>query len=395
MSLTALLDLDDTLLVNPMDSFLPAYLQSLSGWLKEYAPPEKIIQSLLTGTRRMVKNAQPGCALRDVFDAEFFPSLGVSRERMQADIDRFYVQAFPQIKEFVHPMPGAVETVERLLAMGARLAIATNPLFPLSAIRQRLEWAGLDPARYPFAVIPSYETFHFAKPNPAFLAELLGRMGWPEGPVVMVGDRLEHDAAPARGLGIPFYHVNPAGPPEDGSPGGPLDALPAWLESCPEESLLPDYEGIAAIRATLASTPAVLAHWLTITPPERWRIPSADGGWPLGEALCHWRDVEAEVYLPRLEKTLQQKNPFLPGIDTGAWGKQRGYHDQDARLALDDFLAVRMKALSRLDALTPEDWERPARHAIFGNTTLREMADFNARHDRLHLHELFNAGIIP
>ena len=71
--------------------------------------------------------------------------------------------------------------------------IATNPLFPRTAIYQRLEWAGLPPDKYPFSLIPSYETFHFAKPNPTYFAEFLTISGWPDGPMIMVGNDLEHD----------------------------------------------------------------------------------------------------------------------------------------------------------------------------------------------------------
>ena len=87
------------------------------------------------------------------------------------------------------------------------LAIATNPLFPLTAIEQRLDWAGLSPEEYPFSIVPSYENAHFAKPNPAFLAELLARLGWPEGPVVMVGDDPDNDVRCGLELGLARFLV--------------------------------------------------------------------------------------------------------------------------------------------------------------------------------------------
>jgi FMN phosphatase YigB (HAD superfamily) len=394
MSLTVLLDLDDTLLINPTESFVAAYLQALSLWLAEYAPPEAISQALLSGTRRMTRNAQPGCTLREVFDSEFYPALGVSREAMQAEIDRFYEQGFPALLKIAHPAPGAVATVDRLFAMGAHLAIATNPLFPLTAIRQRLEWAGLDPQRYPFEIIPSYETFHFAKPDPAFLAELLGRMGWPEGGIVMVGDSLKHDAPAARGLGVPFYHVRAEGEPDDESPGGRLPDLPDWLAGCAEDDLQVNYEGIPAILAGLRATPAVLAHWFAVTPQADQARRPADDSWSLSEAMCHLRDVEGEVYLPRLAMTLGKENPFLQVVDTDQWAEQRGYRQQDGLPALERFCEQRMESLRLLQPLSAEDWQRPARHPILGNTTVREMAEFSARHDRLHLHDLYSAGII-
>jgi len=100
-----------------------------------------------------------------------------------------------------------VSFVEEALGRGYRLAIATSPLFPLTAIQQRLAWAGLPVEKYPFAVVSSYETFHFAKPNPAYYAEMLARLGWPEGPVVMVGNELVNDVSPARQSGLPVFCI--------------------------------------------------------------------------------------------------------------------------------------------------------------------------------------------
>ena len=55
--------------------------------------------------------------------------------------------------------------------------VATNPIFPRKAILHRLSWAGLAPEQVPFALITDYERFHFAKPNPAFFAEILAQLG--------------------------------------------------------------------------------------------------------------------------------------------------------------------------------------------------------------------------
>ncbi|HML24865.1 MAG TPA: DinB family protein, partial [Aggregatilinea sp.] len=52
------------------------------------------------------------------------------------------------------------------------------------------------------------------------------------------------------------------------------------------------------------------------------------------------------------------------------------------------FAAERQITLDFLAALPADAWDRPARHSIFGPTTLLEMANFTAQHDRLHLTQL-------
>jgi len=46
--------------------------------------------------------------------------------------------------------------------------------------------------------------------------------------------------------------------------------------------------------------------------------------------------------------------------------------------------------LALMDGLQAE-WDRPARHAIFGPTSLQELVGFMAEHDRLHVRQAFEA----
>ena len=196
-----LFDLDDTLLDNPMDIFLPGYLQALSARMAAHADPQQLVRTLLAATNEMIERARPDRRLVENFDAAFYPPLNLKRADVQPSIDAFYAQDFPALRRNVQKRPEAVRVVEDALQRGYRVGIATNPLFPLTAIVQRLEWAGLPVEQYPFALVPSYESFHFAKPNPAYFAEFLGRLGWPQEPVVMIGNDVSLDIAAARQLG--------------------------------------------------------------------------------------------------------------------------------------------------------------------------------------------------
>jgi FMN phosphatase YigB (HAD superfamily) len=389
-----LIDLDGTLLDNPMDTFLPAYLQALAARMAVYSEPQRMIRTLLEATHYMIEHASPDYRLEENFDAAFFPALGLERGAVQPVIDAFYAQDFPALQRLTRPQPEAVRLVEEALQRGYRLGIATNPLFPLTAITQRLEWAGLPVERYPFELVPSYATFHFAKPNPAYYAEFLGCLGWPEEPAVMVGNDAQADIAGARQLGLPVYWVNGVqawNGPGDAPPHGGLAELLPWLESVPAEALQPDMASPAAMLAVLQSTPAVLDTLCAGQTPETLARRPRPGEWSPAEVLCHLRDVEREVNLPRLCKVVQENNPFIAGRDTDPWAEARRYIDQDARQAYQAFLQARLEQLAVLKALEPEDWERPARHAIFGPTRLREMVNISAAHDRVHVRQVFKA----
>ncbi|MFZ5912529.1 MAG: DinB family protein [Chloroflexota bacterium] len=391
MTLTLLLDLDDTLLDSNMNTFIPAYFQALSGFLAEQVQPDLMLPALIAGTRKMMANTDPSRTLQQVFDAEFFPKIGLPRESLQPRIDRFYDQVFPSLSHLTQPRPAAVELVEWALAQGYRLGIATNPLFPLKAVQHRMTWAGLPPEQYPFEVISSYETFHFTKPNPAYLAEMLGSMGWPDGPVLAVGDDIELDLPAAHGLGLPAWWISA---PEAISPDGyelagrgSIADLRPWLEARDLSTLEPAFSTPSALAALMLSTPAILSGLAgQARGPVMKRRPEP-AEWSLAEILCHLRDTEQEVYQPRLRLLLEQDEPFIPARNTDEWAEQRGYRDQDGLQALQDFIAARLQTLEIMRGLGGADWQRKARHAIFGPTHLGELVRFMAEHDRLHIRQ--------
>jgi DinB superfamily/HAD-hyrolase-like len=286
--------------------------------------------------------------------------------------------------------------VERAFESGYQLVIATNPLFPLTANLQRLEWAGLSTDQYPFTLVTSFENFHFAKPQPAFYAEILARLGWPEGPVVTVGDDLHRDIAASRKLGLAAFWLTEPGTtspdgPEAPAASGRLADLISWLENTPAPVLQPDYKPVSAMLAILRSTPAVLDTLSRDLPSEAWTKRPEPGEWSPTEILCHLRDVEKEVNLPRVQLLLEQNNPFLAGKDTDPWAEQRHYILQNGMQALHKFTAARLELLDLLEAIQPDDWNRPARHAIFGPTRLAELVGINAGHDRLHVRQVESA----
>jgi FMN phosphatase YigB (HAD superfamily) len=389
-----LFDLDDTLLGNEMNSFVPAYVQALAGRMATVVDPSTLIKILMSATQQMVENQSPDQTLEQKFDAAFYPSLGLVRQEVQEFIDRFYLEDFPKLQVLTKLKPEAVRVVMQLLDRGDQAAIATNPLFPRTAILQRLSWAGLPADRVSFALIPSYETFHFAKPNPAYFAEFLGQLGWPKVPVIMVGNDIESDIGAARQLGLPVFWMTNNGASawtgQDGiPPHGEFSDLIPWLDSSSAEPVPTNFTSPGALLAVLRSTPAVLAT-LCKGVTNLAQRPAANE-WSPGEVLCHLRDVDAEVNLPRLQKVVNERNPFLPGQDTDPWAEKRGYLQQDGAKASKDFTTARLELLGLLEKLKPNEWDHPARHAIFGPMSLRELVNIIAGHDILHIQQVYKA----
>jgi FMN phosphatase YigB (HAD superfamily) len=396
MNLTLLLDLDDTCLGNSMDTFIPAYLQALGEYVTEFISPEELLPVLLSSIRQMVDNNSPDRTLKQAFDQAFYPQIGINQQDLKELFDAFYIEKFPSLKKLTQFRPEAVNMVDEAFNRGYTVAIATNPLFPRSAIVQRLEWAGLSPQKYNFSLIPSYETAYFAKPNLSFFTEILSLLGWPEGPVVMVGDDFHHDIAPARQLGMGTFWItigsdSPADNSDDTSGSGPVEELLPWIDSTQGEVLYPDLSRIEAMLAVLRSSPAVLNAFSKDLTASSWIEHPQPGEWNFTEILCHLRDVDIEVNQPRIDKVLKEPNPFLPGIDTDKWAEERLYYCQNGLTALKDFISSRIQLLDILQDLKPEDWQRQARHAIFGPTSIKELVSIIVGHDRIHIQQAFRS----
>jgi FMN phosphatase YigB (HAD superfamily) len=394
VTLTLLLDLDDTLLTNNMSSFLPAYFQALASYMGHRKSPDKFILTLTNAARAMIANDQPDRTLKEAFDAAFYPDLGLNAEDVKEEIETFYLKIFPSLQPLTDFRPSAYKLLKDALARNFTLVIATNPLFPSIAIEERMRWAGISTQEIPIKLITSYETFHFSKPNLAYYAEILARLGWPERAALMVGDDLENDIMPANRLGLPTFWIKSDGDlqiEEHNSTSmitGRLDQVIPYLDKTSFDHLQPTINNPDAYLAVLKSTPACLSSFLSEIPPETWNKRPVEGEWCLTEIICHLRDVEKEVNLPRLRKMIQETNPFLPGMDTDPWAEEHQYIHQDGKAALHEFIELRLEYLHLLSNLTSEEWTQSVRHAIFGPTQLAELVKINASHDRLHVRQL-------
>ena len=392
MTFNLLLDLDDTLLDSNIDALIPVYFQKLAAYMANVVPPEKFIRELARGTQVMYASTRMDRTLEQIFSENFYPALDLPQADLAAAIDKFYDDIFPTLEPLTKPRPEAIALVEWAFSQGWNVAVATDPLFPRKAILHRLRWAGLAPENHPFTLIPDFQTFHFAKASVAYFPEFLARMGWTDGPLLMVGDSLERDILPAKEAGIPAFMLSVDGQrPPEGVPSGTLADLRYYLESTDLSTLKADYSSPLALLAFLQATPAVL-HTLSLSmTPEQWIKRPQPDEWAFLEVLCHLRDVDAEVNLARVETVLRDDNAFITGQMTDQWAEERQYISQDGQAALRDFFSARARLVDRLKAISATDWERSARHTIFGPTQLRELVSFMVDHDRLHIQQAMTA----
>jgi FMN phosphatase YigB (HAD superfamily) len=387
MSLTLLLDLDDTLLDTNLDVFMPAYFQALTQHMAVHVAPSRMQRALIAGVNRMYESEDPTQTLEEIFNADFYTKLGFSRHDLIHVVEEFYDQIFPSLARHTRQRPEAVSLIEWAYSRGYRIAIATDPLFPRKATYHRLRWAGFDPER--FELVSSFEHFHFTKTHPAYYAEVLGRLGWPDGPSLMVGNDIMRDLIPAHRLGLKTFFV----PGEsDSGPGfeagrGSLAELRPWLESINVSALEPSFKSRDAVLAIMASTPAVLRSFTAALTEEQWKYEPTHDDWAMNELICHLADTEREIHQMQLSLMIEREGAFIPRPDSGVWASEREYLNIDGKAALHEFAMARIENIKILKELDESIWSRSARHAIFGPTNFLEVTSFMADHDRLHIQQ--------
>lgn len=389
MTYTLLFDLDDTLLDTNIESFIPAYFQALSKHMEPYVSSDVMLPSLLSATNLMMESDDPSRTLKEVFDESFYEKIGISEQDFVDVIEDFYDNEFPKLRVTTDPRPDAVPLIEWAVSQGCRVAIATDPLFPRKATYHRLRWAGFDPEQ--FELVSSFENFHFSKSHAAYYAEMLGQLGWPDGPVLMVGNDMKRDIIPADRFGLKTYFIDDESASRSGPKAGrgKLADIRPWLESQNPSALEPSFKSPEAVIAILLSTPAVLSSLSKLLTEEQWRCEPTPDDWAVNEIVCHLRDTDLEVHAEQLQRMVGKEDAFIRRPDSSIWANEREYLNVHGPSVLTEFTTARIQIVETLKGLDSSIWQRKARHAIFGPTNFLEVMGFAAEHDRSHIQQMW------
>lgn len=227
-----LFDLDDTLLGNDMDKFLPNYFALLGRHAERYLAKDRFLQELMTGTQAMIASTDTAVSNRDVFWQTFQQRTGLDPDEMEPFFEQFYREKFPQLVATTEKRPTAVSLVEACLQKGLKVVIATNPLFPAVAVEERLAWAGVPVTEYAYDLVTTYENMHTCKPHPAYYQEILAEIDCAPETAVMIGDDWKNDIIPASEIGIYTYWIAPDGqqPPPDVAVNGSGSLADLWQQ---------------------------------------------------------------------------------------------------------------------------------------------------------------------
>lgn len=201
---TVLFDLDGTLLPMDLDDFMQAYFGAIGkkGAENGYDPKE-LVAGVWAGTKAMMKNNGT-----ETNETRFWNTFAqVMGEHVLSDrdmFDSFYDNEFCRIGDAVTADPRTDRCVKLLRQKGYTVALATTPLFPKKATLERMRWAGLDPND--FALITTYEDYHFAKPAAGYFEEVVRNLGKSPADCLMIGNDMIEDMG-AKQIGTDIFFL--------------------------------------------------------------------------------------------------------------------------------------------------------------------------------------------
>lgn len=204
MAKAILFDLDGTLLPVDTEKFVEHYMRKLVPHVTDFFQPDEFLKMLWESTNETIRDKDPNSTNEEVFTRIFLEKAGISKSDIWPVFDQFYLEHFPKLKIHTQPTNISKEIVYLAKEQGRKVVIATNPIFPKTAIYERLNWLGL--GEFPFDLVTVYEESHFTKPNIEYFSEVLEKIGTSPEEAIMVGNDIQEDMVSSK-LGMKTYLV--------------------------------------------------------------------------------------------------------------------------------------------------------------------------------------------
>ncbi|MDE2859036.1 MAG: DinB family protein [Chloroflexota bacterium] len=374
----ALLDLDNIMLDCPSHLFAAAFRRAFAQHLEGQTGIQSADGIFHRATQKLNGCRDIVSSNDEVITTSIAADLNAPVSDIRSKLGSLLLSSYEGPRSAAGAAPDARQLVEALLDQGLAVAVVSNPIYREAAIVQWLGWAGLGDFIESFAFLSSSENMHFAKADPAFYAELIARIGIEPDEALLVGGNQQKDHLPAETVGLHTWLVEDA------------TDLGALLEHVQFAGWQHRYTG-RPLRETMLKPQflgnlGALFGLLSEVKERQWHQKPDPNEWSIVQILCHLAETETAVHQKRLQKILRVENPFIralppPGPDVPTCSDR-------PREVAEEFKEKRLSTLELIAELAPEDWQRPARHSIFGLTNLLEMAYFTAQHDRLHISQL-------
>ena len=216
-------DMDGTLIDCSARRFIPVYVEAIK---RKFGGElgGLIAKVALSGSEVMIRN-DGSRTNREAFMEYAKPLIPMPIDEFERRMTDFYANEYSAVSSVISEKPVMREAVSILGGKGVKLIVTTNPVFPLAALLYRLRCGGYKPNTFDF--VTSYETSSYAKPNPGYYSEVLGRLSLNPAETLIVGNDYAEDICAGKSVGMQAYYLT-----DSPIPGG-------------DEAVTPEFSGTA------------------------------------------------------------------------------------------------------------------------------------------------------
>lgn len=114
--------------------------------------------------------------------------------------------------------------------------------------------------------------------------------------------------------------------------------------------------------------------------------------WSMKELICHFRRMET-IFADRFQRMLTEDTTILPYDNPDGDPEFIAMTKRPAADVLEEYLSDRESLCRKLEALTPTEWHRKAKHPQFTHYDLHFQVEYMAHHEAHHIYQLFQRRV--
>ena len=120
--------------------------------------------------------------------------------------------------------------------------------------------------------------------------------------------------------------------------------------------------------------------------------PLEPGGWNAHQVVTHLRDVNQQVYLPRIHRIIEEEIPLFENFDGEAWMVGHYQPEEPLNNLSSEFSNQCLSSATWLRSLPNEAWNRSGKHPTIGVHSLQWWVERLLAHISDHLAQLGQKG---
>ncbi|HKZ44998.1 MAG TPA: DinB family protein [Anaerolineales bacterium] len=113
-----------------------------------------------------------------------------------------------------------------------------------------------------------------------------------------------------------------------------------------------------------------------------------EGDWNAHQVITHMRDVNSQVYLPRLQRIMTESDPIFKNFDGDAWMVDHYDPHEPLGAILNELKEQCLSTAEWLHQLAPPSWNRNGIHPTIGTHTLQWWVERTLAHINEHVAQL-------